>query len=250
MGTFSWPSALSRVGAIAHGRPDRRNRSRVGRPAHAARLLFTRVTELAARDRIELALLATADHPTVQPVLDPVALRGSKIPFMPRRVVFVDESAEEVPSLDCPGDLARCVVACFWWLELECAVWPLAVVVRRVGAPGRCLTGSLCNRDRRLKSASDAWMTAGRIACSAPASSRCVGRRVLILLVGALVIVFVAPPPTGLRSAVRPSGGAVDDDYVAGVSPPSRHSAVRAPSARRGASAPTPICYTRARVTK
>jgi hypothetical protein len=85
MGTFSWPSALSRVGAIAHGRPDRRNRSRVGRPHTQLRLLFTRVTELAARDRIELALLATADHPTAQLVLDPVVLRGSKIPFMPRR---------------------------------------------------------------------------------------------------------------------------------------------------------------------
>jgi hypothetical protein len=33
------------------------------------------VTELAARDRIELALLATADDPTVQPVLDRVTRR-------------------------------------------------------------------------------------------------------------------------------------------------------------------------------
>src|SRR5215475_8430911 len=39
------------------------------------RLLFKRVTELAARDRIELALLATADHPTVRPVLDRVTRR-------------------------------------------------------------------------------------------------------------------------------------------------------------------------------
>jgi AcrR family transcriptional regulator len=39
------------------------------------RLLFKRVTALAARDRIELALLATADHPTVRPVLDRVSRR-------------------------------------------------------------------------------------------------------------------------------------------------------------------------------
>jgi AcrR family transcriptional regulator len=39
------------------------------------RLLFKRVTELAARDRIELALLANADHPTVHPVLDRVTRR-------------------------------------------------------------------------------------------------------------------------------------------------------------------------------
>jgi AcrR family transcriptional regulator len=44
-------------------------------PAEQLRLLFRRVTELAARDRIELALLATADHPTVQPVLDRVTRR-------------------------------------------------------------------------------------------------------------------------------------------------------------------------------
>jgi AcrR family transcriptional regulator len=36
------------------------------------RLLFKRVSELAARDRIELALLATADHPSVQPIIDRV----------------------------------------------------------------------------------------------------------------------------------------------------------------------------------
>jgi AcrR family transcriptional regulator len=41
-------------------------------PLQQLRLLFRRVTALAARDRIELALLATADHPTVQPVLDRV----------------------------------------------------------------------------------------------------------------------------------------------------------------------------------
>jgi len=46
----------------------------------------------------------------------------------------VDESAEEVPSLDCPGYRGRWAVACFWWLEPERSVWSLAVVVRRVGA--------------------------------------------------------------------------------------------------------------------
>ena len=44
-------------------------------PLLQLRLLFKRVTELAARDRIELALLATADHPTVRPVLDRVTRR-------------------------------------------------------------------------------------------------------------------------------------------------------------------------------
>jgi AcrR family transcriptional regulator len=44
-------------------------------PLQQLRLLFKRVTELAARDRIELALLATADHPTVQPVLERVTRR-------------------------------------------------------------------------------------------------------------------------------------------------------------------------------
>jgi AcrR family transcriptional regulator len=44
-------------------------------PRRQLRLLFKRVTELAARDRIELALLATADHPTVRPVLDRVTRR-------------------------------------------------------------------------------------------------------------------------------------------------------------------------------
>jgi AcrR family transcriptional regulator len=44
-------------------------------PRQQLRLLFTRVTELAARDRIELALLATADHPTVKPVLEHVTRR-------------------------------------------------------------------------------------------------------------------------------------------------------------------------------
>ena len=39
------------------------------------RLLFKRVTELAARDRIELALLATADHAAVQRVLEHVTRR-------------------------------------------------------------------------------------------------------------------------------------------------------------------------------
>ena len=44
-------------------------------PLEQLRLLFKRVTELAARDRIELALLATAGHPTVRPVLDRVTRR-------------------------------------------------------------------------------------------------------------------------------------------------------------------------------
>jgi AcrR family transcriptional regulator len=44
-------------------------------PHQQLRLLFKRVTELAARDRIELTLLATADHPTVQPVLERVTRR-------------------------------------------------------------------------------------------------------------------------------------------------------------------------------
>jgi AcrR family transcriptional regulator len=44
-------------------------------PLQQLRLLFKRVTALAARDRIELALLATAEHPTVQPVLDRVTRR-------------------------------------------------------------------------------------------------------------------------------------------------------------------------------
>jgi AcrR family transcriptional regulator len=44
-------------------------------PLQQLRLLFKRVTQLVARDRIELALLATADHPTVKPVLDRVTRR-------------------------------------------------------------------------------------------------------------------------------------------------------------------------------
>jgi AcrR family transcriptional regulator len=44
-------------------------------PLQQLRLLFKRVTELAARDRIELALLATADHPIVRPVLERVTRR-------------------------------------------------------------------------------------------------------------------------------------------------------------------------------
>jgi AcrR family transcriptional regulator len=44
-------------------------------PLMQLRLLFKRVNQLAARDRIELALLATAEHPTVQPVLDRVTRR-------------------------------------------------------------------------------------------------------------------------------------------------------------------------------
>lgn len=42
-------------------------------PRTQLRLLIKRVSELAARDRVELALLATADHPAVKPVLDRVA---------------------------------------------------------------------------------------------------------------------------------------------------------------------------------
>jgi AcrR family transcriptional regulator len=44
-------------------------------PLRQLRLLFKRVTELAARDRIELALLATADDPTVRPMLERVTRR-------------------------------------------------------------------------------------------------------------------------------------------------------------------------------
>ena len=44
-------------------------------PRQQLRLLFKRVTGLAARDRIELALLASADHPTVQPILNRVTRR-------------------------------------------------------------------------------------------------------------------------------------------------------------------------------
>jgi AcrR family transcriptional regulator len=44
-------------------------------PLQQLRLLFKRVTALAARDRIEVALLATADHPSVEPVLDRVTRR-------------------------------------------------------------------------------------------------------------------------------------------------------------------------------
>src|SRR5262245_11032375 len=46
-----------------------------GDPRRQLRLLFKRVTDLAARDRIELALLATADHPTVERVLERVTRR-------------------------------------------------------------------------------------------------------------------------------------------------------------------------------
>jgi AcrR family transcriptional regulator len=44
-------------------------------PRQQLRLLIKRVSELAARDRVELALLATADHPGVKPVLARVARR-------------------------------------------------------------------------------------------------------------------------------------------------------------------------------
>jgi AcrR family transcriptional regulator len=59
-------------------------------PRQQLRLLFKRVTELAARDRIELALLATADHPTVRPVLDRVTRRR------------IDFAAELFQRLDFP----------------------------------------------------------------------------------------------------------------------------------------------------
>jgi AcrR family transcriptional regulator len=44
-------------------------------PRQKLRLLIKRVSELAARDRVELALLATAEHPAVKPVLARVARR-------------------------------------------------------------------------------------------------------------------------------------------------------------------------------
>ena len=52
-------------------------------PLQQLRLLFRRVARLAARDRIELALLATADHPIVQPVLDRVT--SQRIEFVAGR---------------------------------------------------------------------------------------------------------------------------------------------------------------------
>jgi AcrR family transcriptional regulator len=64
-------------------------------PLTQLRLLFVRVTELAARDRIELALLATADHPSVRPVLDRVT-RG-RIGFVAalfRRLGFGEAEAK------------------------------------------------------------------------------------------------------------------------------------------------------------
>jgi AcrR family transcriptional regulator len=64
-------------------------------PLTQLRLLFKRVTELAARDRIELALLATADHPSVRPVLDRVT-RG-RIGFVAtlfRRLGFDEAEAK------------------------------------------------------------------------------------------------------------------------------------------------------------
>jgi AcrR family transcriptional regulator len=44
-------------------------------PLEQLRLLIKRVSALAAGDRVELALLATAEHPAVKPVLDRVARR-------------------------------------------------------------------------------------------------------------------------------------------------------------------------------
>src|SRR5262249_3587217 len=44
-------------------------------PREQLRLLIKRVSTLAAGDRVELALLATADHPAVKPALDRVARR-------------------------------------------------------------------------------------------------------------------------------------------------------------------------------
>ena len=65
-------------------------------PRQQLRLLFKRVTELAARDRIELALLATADHPTVRPVLDRVTRR---------RIDFAAELFQRIGFS--PGDAKR-----------------------------------------------------------------------------------------------------------------------------------------------
>jgi AcrR family transcriptional regulator len=59
-------------------------------PLQQLRLLFKRVTALAARDRIELALLATADHPTVRPVLDRITRR--RIDFVAGRFQRLDFS--------------------------------------------------------------------------------------------------------------------------------------------------------------
>ena len=58
-------------------------------PLGRLRLLFKRVTELAARDRIELALLATADQPSVRPVLDRVTRR---------RIDFVTQLFQQLGS--------------------------------------------------------------------------------------------------------------------------------------------------------
>src|SRR5262249_39835866 len=44
-------------------------------PLEQLRLLIKRVSALAAGDRVELALLATAEHPAVKPILDRVARR-------------------------------------------------------------------------------------------------------------------------------------------------------------------------------
>src|SRR5262249_7654712 len=44
-------------------------------PLEQLRLLIKRVSALAAGDRVELALLATAEHPAVKPTLDRVARR-------------------------------------------------------------------------------------------------------------------------------------------------------------------------------
>ena len=56
-------------------------------PLQQLRLLIKRVSALAAGDRVELALLATADHPAVKPVLDHVARQ---------RLAFIAELLERL----------------------------------------------------------------------------------------------------------------------------------------------------------
>ena len=66
-----------------------------GGPMAQLRLLFKRVTEMAQRDRIGLALLATADHPVVAPVLARVT---------ERRIAY---TAGRFIELGFPPDMAR-----------------------------------------------------------------------------------------------------------------------------------------------
>jgi hypothetical protein len=48
-------------------------------------------------------------------------------------VVFVDESAEKIATLDRRGGWCGSSNR-LWWLQSECSVWALAVVMRRVDA--------------------------------------------------------------------------------------------------------------------